>query len=524
MRRFFPPRPWGQWTLRSRLVVVVVALAAVALVIANLAGLVLLRSYLTDRVDEQLNRMIRPYVALGPDLGHDLGLPRPGRPPAGGPGQAVATFRPDGTALGGWLSAEGLSPPKLGDYAELSTRAERGRPYTVGAQDGQSNWRVLVAPTAAGGLAMVALSLRDVDATADGLLLIDGVVMLLVVLGLGLTAALVVRIGLRPLTRMEAISAEITAGDLSRRVERTDPHTEPGRLGIALNTMLDRIGAEMTARTASEQRLRQFLADASHELRTPLTSIRGFAELYRRGGTPPGPLLDEAMGRIEGEADRMSVLVEDLLLLARLDLQRPMRRQPVDLLAIAADTIRDAHARVPDRPVRLAALGPDEGGFEAVTVLGDEHRLRQVATNLVGNALQHTPPGTEITVRVGRLDASGAPARPAGGAPTDPGAGESGGRAAPGAGELAVLEVADNGPGIPGEHAERVFERLYRADPSRTRGPGVGAGLGLSIAAAIVQGHGGRIELVTAAGRGATFRVLLPAANGEIPADPGPVA
>jgi two-component system, OmpR family, sensor kinase len=234
--------------------------------------------------------------------------------------------------------------------------------------------------------------------------------------------------------------------------------------------------------------------------------------------------LDEAMSRIEGEADRMGVLVEDLLLLARLDLQRPMRRQPVDLLAIAADTIRDAHARVPDRPIRLTVLGPEEGGFEAVTVLGDEHRLRQVATNLIGNALTHTPPGTQISVRVGRL-AVGDPLSPGGGQPTladrpstrvsgQTGSGRLDTTMEHGSGGIAVLEVADNGPGIPARHVDRVFERLYRVDPSRTRSSrSGGSGLGLSIVAAIVQSHGGRVELATAEGRGSTFRVLLPAAD-----------
>ena len=173
-----------------------------------------------------------------------------------------------------------------------------------------------------------------------------------------------------------------------------DPHTESGRLGTALNVMLD-------ARSASERRLRRFLADASHELRTPLTSIQGFAELYRRGGAPPGPALDEAMGRIEGEVSRMRLLVNDLLLLARLDEERPLDRHPVDLLAVAADTVRDAHVRVPTRFVRLAGLDDSAETFEPVTVLGDESRIRQVVTNLVANALQHTPDDCSVVVRVG---------------------------------------------------------------------------------------------------------------------------
>ncbi|WP_326556295.1 sensor histidine kinase [Micromonospora sp. NBC_01796] len=510
-RRLARVRRWSHWTLRARLVVVIAVLTAIALIVANAAGLVLLRSYLTDRVDEQLARSIRPYVAgMVPDFGP--GAARGGRPaPAGGPGQAVVIYDPGGRVLVAVLSHDELSPPDLTGLTDL---AERGEPFTVDSADSHSTWRVLAAPTANGGLAVVASSLRDVDATADGLLLIDGAVMLLVLLVLGLVAALVVRIGLRPLTRMERISSEITAGNLARRVEDADPHTESGRLGIALNVMLDRIGAEMAARTVSEQRLRQFVADASHELRTPLTSIRGFAELYRRGGAPPGPVLDETMGRIENEAARMGLLVEDLLQLARMDLRRPMRRAPVDLLAIAADTIRDAHARRPDRPVRLVPLGggpapmpgggpdPSGGGLEPVTVLGDEHQLRQVAANLVTNALQHTPSTAEITVRVGRWSA-----------PADP--------ALPGAGtEYAVLEVADTGPGVPPEHAGRIFERLYRVDQSRTRTPGVGSGLGLAIVAAIVQAHGGRVDLVGATGAGATFRVVLPTMMDPAPVDP----
>jgi two-component system OmpR family sensor kinase len=299
---------------------------------------------------------------------------------------------------------------------------------------------------------------------------------------------------------MEVTATEIAGtDDLSRRVADVDQHTESGRLGSALNAMLERIESAVADKTASEQRLRQFLADASHELRTPLTSIQGFAELYRRGGTPPGPVLDESMGRIESEVVRMRVLVNDLLQLARLDEERPMRRSPVDLLGVAAETVRDAHVRVPTRFVQLAALDDAFDTFEPVTVLGDDDRLRQVATNLVSNALQHTGDNTRIVVRVG-LPRSPRTGRPtvAVGKPLDPSV------------AVAVLEVSDTGPGMAAEDAERVFERLYRAERSRDRRHG-GAGLGLAIVAAIVQAHGGRVELTTAPGEGSRFRVLLPA-------------
>jgi two-component system OmpR family sensor kinase len=336
----------------------------------------------------------------------------------------------------------------------------------------------------------------QIEATQRTLLGIDAAVGVLMLLLLGLVAASVVRLGLAPLTAMQSTARAIAAGDLSRRVDDPDPHTETGRLGLAFNAMLTQIESALAARTASERRLRQFLADASHELRTPLTSIQGFAELYRRGGAPPGPALDEAMTRIEAEASRMAVLVGDLLALARLDEERPLERHPVDLLAIAADAVRDAHARVPDRFVSLDCDWPEDDD-EPPTVSGDEARLRQVVTNLLANALQHTPSDVKITVRISRgtpIDL--APVVAAVGTEPD--------------GPTAVLEVADTGPGIPAQQAERVFERLYRADPSRQRASG-GAGLGLAIVAAIVTAHGGRVELRTIPTAGATFRVVLPA-------------
>jgi two-component system OmpR family sensor kinase len=253
----------------------------------------------------------------------------------------------------------------------------------------------------------------------------------------------------------------------------------------------------------AEQRLRQFVADASHELRTPLTSIRGFAELYRRGGAPAGPMLDETMSRIEAEAGRMGVLVEDLLMLARMERQRTLDLRRVDPLEIAADTIRDAHARVPGREVLLSGLSDDEDTFEPASVLGDDHGVRQVVTNLVANALNHTPDGTRVTVRVGHGVTGTAEHAAARSGPVTMGEGMP----------VAVLEVEDVGPGVAPEHAPRIFERLYRADSSRTRAKGGGSGLGLAIVAAIVHRHGGWIELHRTPGGGATFRVLLPSAG-----------
>jgi two-component system OmpR family sensor kinase len=498
-------------------VLVVGALAAVALIVANVAGLVLIRTYLLGRIDGQLHGMTRPFTsaafrpgspspAAGPSgsAGTQGYLPR-GRFRGPGPDQVVYFFDSSGTLNASRSSVVDPAGPVIEPAGGLAARAVTRQPFTTGATAGGAEWRVIAVPdTFTGGVVVFGVSLSEVEQTTERLLLIDAGVSALVLGLLGVGAAFVVRLGLRPLTAMERLATDISAGNLSGRVAGTDAHTEPGRLGVALNSMLGRIETEVDARTASEQRLRQFVADASHELRTPLTSIRGFAELYRRGGAPPGPKLDETMSRIEAEAGRMGVLVEDLLMLARLDRQRPPMLRPVDLLEIAADTIRDAYARVPDRPVRLDALRDDTDTFEPATVLGDEHGLRQVAINLVANALQHTPEQARVTVRVGQLTArTPGPATvlsgPATVRPGDP---------------LAVFEVSDNGPGVPLSHAPRVFERLYRADSSRVRrGNAGGSGLGLSIVAAIVHGHGGWVELDTARGAGATFRVFLPTAG-----------
>ena len=490
------PRRWSHWTLRSRLVLVVGALAAVALIVANVAGLVLIQNYLRDRIDDQLKGMTRPFGTVRSELGF---VPR-NRMLRLGPDQVVYVYNLDGTLDPTSSSTVDPTRPAVQPLSKVVARAQATKPYTEAAENGSADWRLVAVTNAGtGGVAVIGLSLSEVQQTGQRLLLIDVGVTVLVLAALGVGAAFVVRLGLRPLTDMQRLAADISAGNLSGRVADTEQHTEPGRLGLALNSMLTRIEAEVDARTASEQRLRQFVADASHELRTPLTSIRGFAELYRRGGAPPGPQLDETMSRIEREADRMGVLVEDLLLLARLDRQRPPALRRVDLLEIAADTIRDAHARVPDRQVRLAGLRDDTDTFEPATVLGDEHGLRQVATNLVANALQHTPPQARVTIRVGRT-----PSRPPGAASV-----RSGPVNLLAGAPLAVFEVTDDGPGVPALHAPRVFERLYRADSSRTRRRG-GSGLGLSIVAAIVHGHGGWVELDAPRGGGATFRVLLP--------------
>jgi two-component system OmpR family sensor kinase len=500
LRPWRPVRPWREWSVLARMVLSVAALAAVALVIADLAGMALMRSYLLYRIDTQLFAQARGFARIGSLSEFQVDRPRGGN--AFGPDFRILLYSATGQVVQRTGTAD--AEPDLGTLADLERHAQLHRPYTV--EGPTASWRVLVTELPEGrGYGAGAVSLREVQATSDQLLLVSSAVSAVVLLLIALAAAMVVRIGLRPLTRMEATAAAIAGGDLSRRVADADPHTESGRLAMALNTMLSRIEEAAGEQAASARRMRQFLADAAHELRTPLTSIQGFAELYRRGGAPPGPPLDEAMACIEAEVSRMRLLVNDLLLLARVDEERPLERRPVDLLAVAADAVRDAHVRVPSRFVRLSAIGDDHDQFEPVTVLGDEARLRQVVSNLVANALQHTPDQATVVVRVGRPEAEpvAVPPTTAVGADLPPDA------------VLAAIEVADSGPGMATADAHRAFERLYRADGSRSRRQG-GAGLGLSIVASIVQAHGGRVELWTGPGAGARFRVLLPA---QPPAD-----
>src|SRR6266540_39796 len=345
-------RPLRQWTVRSRIVAALALLAAVGLLTVDLAGMTLLHSYLVRRIDQQLERNVSRARFLPPEPIET----RARLTTAFGPDFRVYRFDAEARLVETAASGD-RSDPDLGSLAELQRHADAGKPYTV--EGSTSAWRVEVVRLSSGqGYFASAVSLRDVQDTEERMLLINIGVSAVALLLMGGAAASVVRMGLRPLTRMEATAEEIAAGDLSRRVADADPHTEAGRLGTALNAMLARIEEAVAHRAESERRMRRLLADAAHELRTPLTSVQGFAEL---------------------------------LLLARLDEERPPERRPVDLLAVAAGAVRDAYLRLPNRFVRLAGLDDRQATFEPVTVLGDEVRIGQVAANLVGNALQHTP-------------------------------------------------------------------------------------------------------------------------------------
>jgi two-component system, OmpR family, sensor kinase len=487
-------------SLRARLVVGLLALAAVGLLV--LAGITYAeqRSFLLDRVDQQLQAGIRP-IAVALDGGFGL-PPGPGRPGTGPPGGAEPDRGgpgfglPEGT-YGERRAASGAveTTTVVRGYGEQESAAKPdlpndlplGHPITVGG-GGDTDYRVLAVSDPRGsGVNVVAIPLGELSQTLDRLLFVEALVIAAVLLVLGLVSRLVVRVGLLPLERMGHTAGAIAGGDLSHRVEPDDPRTEVGRLGMALNAMLERLERAFAGQKASEERLRRFLADASHELRTPLQSIRGYAELFRIGAAREPDDVEKAMRRIEQEAARMGVLVEDLLTLARLDETRDGERLAVDLAALARDAVSDARATAPARTISLHA----EGAAGAATVMGDPHQLAQVLANLLRNALVHTPAATAIDVTVAREN------------------------------ESARLTVRDHGPGLPpDEDPSALFERFWRAEGGRERGK-AGTGLGLAIVAGVVERHGGRVSAANAAGGGATFTVELPLAPVPVTAASG---
>ncbi|WP_200215154.1 sensor histidine kinase [Micromonospora coerulea] len=476
------------WSLRRRLVLSVLAL--LALVSIGIGGVttVALRHFLIAQVDNQLTMGDRRADNLPPWF-RQPGDRRPGtgtqpaalEPPRGFPPGSIAMWVADGvTTATARAESGGVDAVPAADITSLAALPTDGQPRTVDLDD-RGDYRAVAHRTADGDVLGVAIPLSGVEETVMWMIVAQAGVFVAGLLIAGSLGALIVRATLRPLNRVAATAARVTELPLDRgevalsvRVPEadTDPRTEVGQVGGALNRMLGHVAAALAARQASETRVRQFVADASHELRTPLAAIRGYAEVARRGRDRVPPDVAHALRRVESESTRMTSLVDDLLLLARLDSGRPLAVEPVDLTALVVDAVSDAHVAGPEHRWQLDL--PDE----PMTVTGDAARLHQVVANLLANARVHTPPGTRVTTRL-----------------------------APVAGGV-ELSVADDGPGIPPDLQEEVFERFARGDSSRSRAHG-STGLGLAIVAAVVEAHHGRVDVASRPGR-TVFTVRLP--------------
>jgi two-component system OmpR family sensor kinase len=469
-------------SLRGRLLIGVISLVVIGLLVSDVVTYSLLRDSLVSRINDQLVARGTRDTAVAVLASPNCVTRGPG-PSSSFPRDTTAEIVNSDGSIAKACQVQAFGTSQSSAHPVLPRSLTPGdddnpmSPVTVDGVGGVSHFQITAwhEDSFNGSLVVFAIPLTDTDAVLSQLLGLEVLISLGVVAGTAVLAWLIILYGLRPLQRMGATAGQIAAGDYSRRVEPATARTEIGRLGLALNAMLAQIEAAFAERTASERRLRRFIADASHELRTPLTSIRGYSEMLRRGAAESPEDAALARRRIEEESVRMTALVDDMLLIARLDQGRPLESQPVDLQAIARDAADDARAVAPQREINLEAPQP-------IMVTGDDTRLRQVVGNLVRNALVHTPAASPIDIGVTTSNGT------------------------------ARLSVADHGTGLRTEDRQRIFEPFYRADPSRSRDSG-GAGLGLSIVNAVVAAHGGRVSVKDTDGGGATFEVELPLAN-----------
>jgi two-component system OmpR family sensor kinase len=485
--------PIRTWSLRSRLTLGVVILTAIGFFSASLVTQSLLKNYLTKEVDNQLKvitngtfeRIQQSGIAHevnegrhgddgGRPIGKGLGTPLTRIPTSA----SLTLLDAQGTVIGGIggdLNAAPISNYLTGLLpAEVASHGEK--PFTIDAPG--ADFRVIARALPNGaGTVVAAQSLRDLNRTTSRLGFLFALIGFALLLLIALAARTVIKVSLRPLEDAEKTAEEIAAGNLSARMPEANPQTEVGRLVTSLNAMLARIEDAFSVRTESENKLRRFVADASHELRTPITAIRGFSELHRQGAVTGEKETTELIGRIENESKRMGSLVEDLLLLARLDQAREMESKPVDINKVVEDAVISARAAGPEHPVTVNSSESE------IFTLGDEVRIHQVVANLLANARAHTPAGTPITVSVKSTDAG------------------------------VEISVADKGPGLSAEDQKRIFERFYRADSSRVRTGPDGSGLGLSIVDAVMRAHGGSVSVQSTPGEGATFTLLFPRAE-----------
>ncbi len=476
------------WSLRNRLLLATVVVAAIGIAASDFAANAELRGFLIRQVDSQLTsvadgsitRLVRAGIAPSNDDGTNGSTTSPFRavsPLRGVPSATSLTLLDaSGVVLGevGGDISSGGSPATFSGMTLVQVAATKGKAFTVHTENPQTSTRAVafVLPSNLGSV-VISVSLNSVERTLHELSLLFLLISLAVLFLIGLISRWLITLSLKPLLEVEVIAAAIADGDLSARLPEMQSKTEIGRLTKSLNTMLGRIEESFEQKNASESKLRRFVADASHELRTPLTAIRGFAELHRQGAVSGTEKTKELVGRIEKESIRMGSLVEDLLLLARMDEARPHSLEPVDLTHLIKESVASALAAGPDHPIALEVPAD-------LYVLGDNKRIHQALGNLLANARTHTPSGTSIKVSAATSDLE------------------------------TTVAVEDSGPGLSESDQERIFERFFRVDPSRARHAGEGSGLGLSIVDAVMKAHGGSVSVESEIGKGSTFTLHFP--------------
>jgi len=477
----------SRWSLRNRLVLATLALATIAIGASDLAATNSLRSFLIGQADSQLNEVVQTSMlrldraGIEPEVSgeeDDMNTLRPLRPLGGVPTTTAVTLLDLEGNIVGQVGGQFTNSIDIQEFHKLTpakVALRKGKPFTIPGANGQPDIRAIARILPSGiGTVVISVALDSVDRTLKGLRGIFLLISLIVLLIIGFVARSLIKLSLKPLSKIEDTAAAIADGDLSARLPEVNSNTEVGRLTGSLNTMLSRIEESFAIRTESESKLRRFVADASHELRTPLTAIRGFAELHRQGAVVGEEKTKELISRIEKESIRMSSLVEDLLLLARLDQSRELTIDPVDINHLVSEAIASARAASPGYEITVTTTSDE------VFVLGDSMRIHQAVSNLLANARTHTPMGTQISVEIAQNESD------------------------------VQISVSDNGHGLSQEDQTRIFERFFRADPSRARVSGEGSGLGLAIVDAIIKAHGGSVEVKSELGKGAIFTLHFP--------------
>ena len=477
----------SRWSLRNRLILATLALATIAIAASDLVATNSLRSLLIAQADNQLYEVaettllrldragIESEIEAEEDYKNNF---RPLRPLGAVPTTTAVTLLDFEGNMIGQIGGQFATSSDLAEFKNLTPQkvvSYQGKPFTIRGVDDQADIRAIARLLPSGvGTVVISVALDSVERTLQGLTGIFFLISLLVLVVIGFVTRSLIKLSLKPLNRIEETAAAIAEGDLSARLPSVNPRTEVGRLTKSLNTMLSRIEKSFEVQTESEDKLRRFVADASHELRTPLTAIRGFAELHRQGAVVGEEKTRELVSRIEKESIRMSTLVEDLLLLARLDQSRELTFDPVDINYLVNEAIASARAAGPDHEITITS------NADEVFVLGDSMRIHQAIANLLANARTHTPAGSKIKVEIFQDESS------------------------------TQISVSDNGPGLSQEDQSRIFERFFRADPARVRASGEGSGLGLAIVDAIMKAHGGSVSVDSTLGLGSTFKIVFP--------------